>query len=952
MLVARTPSILLYALILAAAAAPRAEAMQSGVEAVNKVESITRFLNERPHARFVYEGNRIDRVYGGSLATGPSPWHTAHAFRQNHAGIWGVAADELQEVGPFADGAHIVPIMFNPATGQYKFTGVYYTQQRGGVPVFRSKLILLVRNEANFPLVLASSSLRELDGFDVAAARAAAANSGAASREVRRMVGAHAEIVEGDLQIWAGVDAEHLAPRLVRTFTTETVGAPVEKYQKWLILADALTGDIVFQESQIHQVDITGSVSGMATTGYAADACATEIATPLPYAQVSNGLTTVYTDANGQFVLPNAGGTPVNVTSTISGQYFQVANWNGTGSAGPPTGIVQNVNPPGPANFLHNAANASEFNRAEVNAYIHANIVRDYVLEFHPTYPAVASQSIFPINVNRNQTCNAFYLDNAINFYIQGGGCTNTANSTIVYHEYGHHLVAAAGSGQGAYGEGMSDCIAMLVADDPCLANGYQTCGTCLRSAINSCQYQSSGCSSCGTTIHACGTVLSGCVWDARTNLQSTHPATYREIISALTINSILLHSGSSITPSITVDFLVLDDDDSEIANGTPHYEQINTAFTAHNMPGPALTIMTFEFPNGRPSVISPDGTTTMRVHVVPLTGAPQPGTGMLHIDSGSGFTAIPMVSVSPNVYDAVFPSLPCGTQLTYYVSALSISGTQVMYPTTAPSDAIHAVSAVSVATVFNDSFESAQGWTVVNSPGLITGLWQQVVPHPACAVRAAPPSDGDGSGFCFVTQNTAPPNPPTMNECDLDVDGGSTTLKSPILDATADVPMLTYRRWFTNFIPGNSETQQDDTLRVEFSIDGGLVWRELETVGPGTASPVPVVLNTWITRTFNMNTVPGFGPTTQFRLRFIASDIGNSSAVEAAIDGVRLDGYSCKVTCFADIDGNGAVGVPDLLAVIGSWGPCSGCAADLNDDAAVGVPDLLLLINSWGPCE
>ncbi|MHC5024288.1 MAG: hypothetical protein ACYTGG_10335 [Planctomycetota bacterium] len=53
---------------------------------------------------------------------------------------------------------------------------------------------------------------------------------------------------------------------------------------------------------------------------------------------------------------------------------------------------------------------------------------------------------------------------------------------------------------------------------------------------------------------------------------------------------------------------------------------------------------------------------------------------------------------------------------------------------------------------------------------------------------------------------------------------------------------------------------------------------------------------------------------------------------------------------CPADIDGSGAVGVNDLLAVLAAWGPGGG-PADLDDDGIVGVTDLLLVLASWGAC-
>jgi hypothetical protein len=54
---------------------------------------------------------------------------------------------------------------------------------------------------------------------------------------------------------------------------------------------------------------------------------------------------------------------------------------------------------------------------------------------------------------------------------------------------------------------------------------------------------------------------------------------------------------------------------------------------------------------------------------------------------------------------------------------------------------------------------------------------------------------------------------------------------------------------------------------------------------------------------------------------------------------------------CPGDLDGDGEVGVSDLVALILAWGPCSGCAADLDGNGAVGVSDLVALVLAWGPC-
>jgi hypothetical protein len=63
---------------------------------------------------------------------------------------------------------------------------------------------------------------------------------------------------------------------------------------------------------------------------------------------------------------------------------------------------------------------------------------------------------------------------------------------------------------------------------------------------------------------------------------------------------------------------------------------------------------------------------------------------------------------------------------------------------------------------------------------------------------------------------------------------------------------------------------------------------------------------------------------------------------------------------CLGDLDGDGAVGIGDLLDLLKFWGGCpkgctdcceAGCCQDFNGDDTVGFIDLLLLLARWGPC-
>ena len=111
---------------------------------------------------------------------------------------------------------------------------------------------------------------------------------------------------------------------------------------------------------------------------------------------------------------------------------------------------------------IRNSGNANEYDRAEVNAYVWANKTRDWALSHFPDMPQVSTQLEWPININLGNSCNAYYDYESINFYTSGNGCPNTAFSDVVAHEFGHHMIAVCGSGQGQYGEGGSDCNGIL----------------------------------------------------------------------------------------------------------------------------------------------------------------------------------------------------------------------------------------------------------------------------------------------------------------------------------------------------------------------------------------------------------------------------------------------------------------------------------------------------------
>jgi hypothetical protein len=694
---------------------------------------------------------------------------------------------------------------------------------------------------------------------------------------------------------------------------------------------------VLYQEHLIYTVDLTGTAQGLSTTGIGADLCEAEVATALPYLVVEmvSG-SPVVTDANGDFVFPDVVAGPIDIYAFLDGMWFDVDNVQGVDAV-----EFLSVTPPDRADLLFNTDNTDELVRAQVNAYVHANRIRDFVLDYNPAYPALGAVD-FPINVNRTDGfCpgNAWYDPaggGSINFCASQGSSPNTAWSSVIYHEYGHHLVNVAGSGQCEYGEGLGDTMSVLMLDDPEIGVGFfGSCFTSLRSADVDCQYSPTSCTTnCGDECHLCGRLLAASVWSTRNELIVTHPGDYIDILSGLMVNSILLHVGTSITPDIALDLLVLDDDDADLCNGTPHSAEIIAGFAAHGLVEESFD---FSLTEPLPTVIDPAGGTTVRVGVCGPVPPPDDAVTLnVFAPELGGYFNFAMTLVAPGVYEGAFPERDCGEAVLYFFRADLPSGGVQFFPENAPSNAFVTMSAASVEIALTDDFETDQGWTVSGSS--VAGTWERGVPITNTICDAGnPDTDGDGSGQCFVTDN----DPLT---CPSDVDGGTTILTSPVMDVTGGLPALTYLEWFHNT---SGSSLFEDHFTIDASNDGGKTWTNVQTIGSGGFP----VIGAWRQRAHRL---AGFvTPTDQFRVRFTASDIGTDATVEAAVDGVQLLLASCGPLTLGDLDGDGIVGIADFLALLGAWGPCDvpcppSCVADLDDDCTVGINDFLILLANW----
>ncbi|HRW54972.1 MAG TPA: FG-GAP-like repeat-containing protein, partial [Phycisphaerae bacterium] len=301
-----------------------------------------------------------------------------------------------------------------------------------------------------------------------------------------------------------------------------------------------------------------------------------------------------------------------------------------------------------------------------------------------------------------------------------------------------------------------------------------------------------------------------------------------------------------------------------------------------------------FSYPDGLPANLTPDTPTSFRVVVTDLGLAPTPGTGrqFVSIDEGP-FVESAMTVQSTNTYVANLPATPCTSTLRYYFAVGTNAGDETDPPGGASSP-YSALSSSGFEVDFDDRFETpVAGWTVTNDASLTSGGWERVDPigtfFPDGSTTPAQPENDFGAAaqetHCYITmQQPAGSSASGVS----DVDGGPTTLTSPVFDLSGTDASITYARWF---FCNSQGTATEDSLVTEISNGGPWVLVD-ETFGTG---------GVW--EAVSLNVSDYVTPTATVRIRFRTQDNPNDSITEAGIDSVTVGRLICPVACVDNTD-------------------------------------------------
>jgi hypothetical protein len=403
------------------------------------------------------------------------------------------------------------------------------------------------------------------------------------------------------------------------------------------------------------------------------------------------------------------------------------------------------------------------------------------------------------------------------------------------------------------------------------------------------------------------------------------------------------------------------------------------------------------------PTLVDPAGV-SLQVRINELeTDGYVDGSGRLVYSDGETSLSVPLSNQGGNNFGATTSTLECGSVLSWHFTAVDAGGTVLRLPT--GTDNFSATVALGFETSFSDDGESDPGYAVSSTGS--DGGWDRGAP--VSCERGAPANDADGSGQCWLTDNSA------ADECDSDVDGGYSRLVSPPMDATGGNATVSYARHFSStpdtgncpagftadcegtcfpqavyddwqgdgvcdsggFIPseygyegsppgvavfmncasfncddgdctgcGSTFAGEADYLSVEIT-SNGTAWVEMDRIQTGDTNSE----GGWVSKSFAVDSF--VTPSATVQVRFTAVDVGTETILEAAMDGLTMENLICddSPACLGDIDENGVIDGSDLSQILGFWGQ-SGVPADLNVDGDVDGLDLAILLGGWGACS
>ena len=651
-------------------------------------------------------------------------------------------------------------------------------------------------------------------------------------------------------------------------------------YGDWISFVDAEDGSILWRTNRVRTENVIGTVDADAEDPGYCDGVALK---PMAHMTVSvTGGNSAPTDGAGLYDITHAGTAPVTVTARFIGSFFNIDRYTGTNPA-----LTGTATPGTPFTFHWDAANSRADER---DCWLHANRIHDWIKDIDPAFTSL--DYVMPVSVGRTDLyCpgNAWWDGTGINFCEAGSGYGNTGQmGDVIYHEYGHGIT------QEVYGfpeppgdmhEGNSDVADNFGTRFSLIGQGFflNNCTAGIRNSENTLQYPDDWTGQ----NHFSGQIIAGVHWDFWQELLANLPQAEADSIAAH-----IWHYARKLylpmnQPDQVAALFVMDDDDGNLANGTPHYDAICLGATNHGFSCPEISVGVLITHTALGSTSDTTGPYTVTATIVSTAGDLVPESLLVRYDVGAGWQTVAMAPTgTTDEYGAQIPGQPCGTQVKYYIEGEDVLGNFRTHPGGAPGS-YHSFRIVGASIVQVD-FETAVDWTVGDTgDNATTGLWERGDPQAtfSAGLQAQPEDDvTTAPGVnCFVTGAAAGASAGTY-----DVDGGKTTLKSGLFDLTNySSAVAEFYLWTFSGTPG----QVLEPITISVSSDGGTNWTPvLSKTDDGGWELVSIDIGTFVALT------------NQVQFRFVIQDPAPGALVEAAVDEFRVLGCPLADTQAPDV--------------------------------------------------
>lgn len=748
-----------------------------------------------------------------------------------------------------------------------KYYNVFYTQKYQGIDVLNSRVFIKIMPDMSVSTF--GLDIFSISGLSTAPAIPVSAIGSFAVRDMNLQIEKISPALTKILPLPISGTYEYRLVYELTVATRDENNIPGLYYS----LLDANTGELLYRQNRVRfSQPLSSDVNVIGTVSLYSPYQPT-VTVPLPNLKVNNGVTIVYTDTAGLVNLP--GTSPVTGTFTLAGKWSKIYTDGGSVS---PSSVSSFNSGTGVISF------DSLTTLSHVSGYYHVNVVHDFMKKFFPIFTSMDNPLETQIDLTSG-TCNAFYSGNSINFFSTGGGCHSMAQvGDIVYHEYGHGINDKFYQWQGAswdnggMGEGYADVWGLSITQNPILGSGYRTSGanTFIRryDVLRKVYPQN-----LTGEVHDDGEIIAGAWYDVALNLGSwadmtaLFASTYYDLVTGPD------GSEGQVYTDILISALNHDDNDGDLSNGTPNDQAIISAFELHG-----ITLL------NSVNIVHQEVLTSAKLSPITIDASMQiqypwyPITVKLNYRTSptDPWTTIPMTGTGGNFTTSI-PGQPSGTLIAYYVEAFDISGTSL---STNPKEAVGTDVNIPYFILVDyerqiiEDFDSNQtaGWlTSQASDNASSGFWvieQPVASYTSGGELCQTDSQHTAVGLkCALTGNMANTS---FSVGANDVDGGKTTLQSPMLDISSyTMPVISYWRWYTN---DQGSAPKTDFWRTYISDDG---------VNFTFVEQLLVPDHQW--RRFALKVEDYFPAATQIMLRFVADDAGNGSIVEAAVDDIEI---------------------------------------------------------------